>query len=238
MSYNVKSRWVAFGIHLSISLIVLIALLSLIFFAWFPHDLIFAGGINGLKILMGVDLILGPLLTLIVYKHGKKGLAFDLSLIALLQFACLFAGTWLVFNERPLVQLLADDGVHLLAASDFKRYHIDTGALPGSYPKHVLLELPEDLSILDSVKFNTELVDNKPFTFRDDLYRSIGVIGQQHFAQRIDIIQLSMSSSELTRLNNLHNEGCAWVPLISKHNFGYACTSFSKGIIRLSDRGF
>jgi hypothetical protein len=238
MSYKVKSRWLAFGIHLSISLIVLMALLSLIFFVWFPHDLIFAGGINGLKILMGVDLILGPLLTLIVYKHGKKGLAFDLTLIALLQFACLFAGTWLVFNERPLVQLLADDGVHLLAASDFKQYDIQLSALPGSYPKHVLLELPEDLSILDNIKFNTELVDNKPFTFRDDLYLPIEGIEQQRFSRRIEFIQSSMSAAELARLNNLHNESCAWVPLTSKHNFGYACTSFSKGIIRLSDRGF
>jgi len=238
MSYKVESRWLAFGIHLSISLVVLIALLSLIFFVWFPHDLIFAGGIDGLKILMGVDLILGPLLTLIVYKHGKKGLVFDLSLIALLQFACLFAGTWLVFNERPLVQLLADDGVHLLAASDFKQYQIELADLPGSYPKHVLLELPEDLSILGSVKFNTELVDNKPFTFRDDLYRSIEVIGQQRFEQRIGFIQSSMSDSELARLDALSTMDCAWVPLISKHNFGYACTNFSQGIIRLSERNF
>ena len=187
---------------------------------------------------MGVDLILGPLLTLIVYKYGKKGLALDLSFIALLQFSCLFAGTWLVFNERPLVQLLADDGVHLLAASDFNQYDIELTDLPGSYPKHVLLELPEDLSILSNIKFNTELIDSKPFTFRDDLYRAMKITGQQQFEHRIDFIQKSVSNSELTRLNKLSNEDCAWVPLISKHNYGYACTNFSKGIIRLSDRNF
>jgi hypothetical protein len=238
MAIKIESRWAAFGIHLLISVIVLVALLSLIFFVWFPYDLIFAGGIDGLKILMGVDLILGPLLTLIVFKAGKKGLKFDLSMIALLQIACLIAGSWLVYNERPLIQLLADDGVHLLAASDFKQYHIQVGDLPGRSPKHIMLDLPEDRSQLGIIKFSTELSDGKPFSFRDDLYLPLSTLDEQRFQQRIKFIQSDMSQLQLEKLARLEDEECSWVPLVSKHNFGHACTNYGKGIIRLSERNW
>jgi hypothetical protein len=54
-----------------------------------------AGGWEGLRIVIAVDLVLGPLLTLVVYKAGKSSLTFDLSCIAIFQIACLGGGVWL-----------------------------------------------------------------------------------------------------------------------------------------------
>ena len=134
MALNVASRWTAFAIHLAISAIILTVLLGVIFFVWFPRDLIFAGGVGGLKILMGVDLVLGPVLTLLVYKQYKPSLKMDLTIIGLIQMGCLIAGMWIIFNERPLVQVLADDGVHLLAASDLRYYEMKTPDIEGPTP--------------------------------------------------------------------------------------------------------
>lgn len=239
MIFKQLNRWQAFGIHLIISVLILIALLAVIFFVWFPYDLIFAGGIDGLKIMMGVDLVLGPLLTLVVFAPGKKGLKLDLTLIGVLQTTCLFAGLWLVFNERPLVQLLADDGVHLLAASDFKNYQMKIDNLPSRGPKNVLLDLPENRASLGTIKFTSELVDEKPFTFRTDLYISMNEISDERFKQRIDFIQEPMTTGELETLAKLDTQNdCLWIPIHSKHIFGYACINHQDGIIRLSEHNY
>ena len=251
MAVNIKSRWSAFGLHFAISVIILIALLAVIFFVWFPYDLIYAGGITGLKIVMGVDLVLGPLLTLVVFAPGKKSLKFDLSMIALLQAGCLFAGMWLVFNERPLVQVLADDGVHLLAASDFSYYQLDLPELPGRSPKNVMLDLPEDRGALGSIKLTSEMMDEKPFVFRTDLYLPVTQVSRERFQQRIEFIQEPFVQEpsvqdpavqnppvdqEFKALPVNEKEPCFWVPLHSKHYYGYACTNHTNGIIKLAAR--
>ncbi len=74
------NRWKAFAIHMGASLLLFLGLLLIIINVWFPGILFsIDGGWDGLKILLGVDLVLGPLLTLLVYKAGKPGLKFDLT---------------------------------------------------------------------------------------------------------------------------------------------------------------
>lgn len=238
MNLTVKSRWTAFAIHLALSLAVLVLLLTIVFYFWFPRDLIFAGGIDGLKILIGVDIILGPVLTLMVYKQGKKGLKSDLILISAVQIGCLLGGLWLVYNERPLLQVLADDGVHLLAASDFKFYQINPTELPGRSPKWVLMDIPEDHAQLGSIKFTSEFVDEKPFVFRDDLYQPMLAQDKARYESRIKFIQQAMDEEFILSLGERHGDSCDWVPLHSKHNFGFACLTYQAGIISLSERQF
>jgi hypothetical protein len=56
----------------------------------------FAGAEGLLLLMAGIDIVVGPLLTLIVFKAGKKGLKFDLALIALAQAAFLAYGVWTI----------------------------------------------------------------------------------------------------------------------------------------------
>lgn len=232
---NVKSRWTAFAIHLAISLVILLILLGIIFFYWFPHDLIYAGGIDGLKILGGVDVVLGPLLTLLVFKVGKKSLKFDLTVIALFQITCLCIGLWLIYNQRPLAQIVIDDGVHLLSASEFKAYDTDVNNIAGKTPKKIMMDIPEDLGKLSGIKFATEFMEEKPFSFRSDLYLSFNDIDQATFDKRIDFIQKQMDETKLEELSQRGESKCRWIPLISTHNDGFACVNYQQGIIKLSN---
>lgn len=231
----VSTRKAAFGIHFSISLLILILLLAVIFFVWYPYDLIYAGGIDGLKILMGVDLILGPLLTLIVFKPGKKGLKLDLTLIGTLQILCLCYGLWMVHSQRPMVQVLIDDGVHLLSAADINQYQVDTEGLAGKTPKNVMMDLPEDQNSWGAIKFATELDENKPFSFRDDLYLPMGEVSQKKYDKRLDVVLQRNEDPKLQQLNS-SGERCTWIPIISVHVTGYACHSYENGIEKLSDK--
>ena len=51
--------------------------------------------------LLAIDVILGPLLGLLVYKEGKKSLKFDLSVIILIQIAALCYGVFSIEQGRP-----------------------------------------------------------------------------------------------------------------------------------------
>ena len=97
------SRFRASGAHFLISAFVACVLLSLCWFIWYPAPLLVAlGGHELFLLIIGVDVVLGPLLTLAVFKPGKKSLRFDLSVIALLQVAALFYGMNALLAGRPV----------------------------------------------------------------------------------------------------------------------------------------
>jgi hypothetical protein len=57
---------------------------------WYPqHYFAAMGGTTLILLLIGVDVVIGPLITLIVFDPKKKSLRFDLAVIAVLQLGAL-----------------------------------------------------------------------------------------------------------------------------------------------------
>src|SRR5215470_6530302 len=109
------NRIQAFLIHLGISLTIFGVLAYIVFAVWYPDFFFYTdGGWQGLRLLLGVDLVLGPLLTLIVYRAGKPGLRFDLTAIGTFQAACLAVGVWIVHGERPLAIVYVDGSFYTI----------------------------------------------------------------------------------------------------------------------------
>lgn len=98
------NRYQAFGIHFLISLMIFVVLVALVFTYWFPGILADADSSweQMLLVIAGVDLVLGPMLTLIVFNPQKKSLKFDLATIACVQIAVLAYGVFTMHNTRPL----------------------------------------------------------------------------------------------------------------------------------------
>lgn len=170
------SRWKAFAIHLSISVCVFLALLMVILTVWYPGILFnIDGGFAGLRIVMGVDIVLGPILTLIVFKAGKPGLKFDLTCIALAQVACMAVGTWIVYSERPVAMILAYDTFYSLAAEDFTLQDKDPNVLasfPGRSPKMLYVELPENDISAEIAAIRSQFIGD-PLFLQTENYRSL-----------------------------------------------------------------
>lgn len=100
------SRWHAFLVHLGISFAIFLILAYLIVFKWYPAPFFLAdGGWQGIRVLASVALVIGPLLTLIVFKQGKRGLKFDLIVIGLMQAGAIVWGTWTVYHQRPIAMV-------------------------------------------------------------------------------------------------------------------------------------
>lgn len=125
------SRWKAAGIHLTLSILVGIAVGALLFGVWYPPPYFHAAGADTLVVLLvGVDVMLGPLLTLIVFKSGKRGLKFDLAVIAIVQSLALVYGVSVILRSRPVFLVAAVDRFVLISANDLDEADLAQGSKP------------------------------------------------------------------------------------------------------------
>lgn len=91
-----------FLVHIITSVIIAFLLTLLVLFIWYPSPLATAVGVTHIFLmLLVIDVILGPLLGLLVYKEGKKTLKFDLSVIILIQITALCYGVFSIEQGRP-----------------------------------------------------------------------------------------------------------------------------------------
>jgi len=153
------TRWKASLIHLGLSAIIYVALLYLIVFRWYPQPYFAAdGGWQGVQLITGVDLVLGPLLTLIVFKSGKPGLRRDLTLIGLVQTVALVWGAWLVYDQRIAMVTYADGGFTTLNNEQV----LDAGGQASavatqsaSIPPYAFVRLPADARERQELRLRT-----------------------------------------------------------------------------------
>lgn len=108
----------AFAIHFILSLMIFSTLVWIMAMWWFPGELFFLdGGWQGLKIVALIDLVLGPALTLLLYKPRKPKLLLDMSLIAGFQVAALAYGFYATYHQRTVAVVFADANFITLSAS-------------------------------------------------------------------------------------------------------------------------
>lgn len=101
---TVLARIKAAGIHLATSLSIAGVLVLLILKVWYPSSLFeLANGKDIFLLLLGCDITLGPLLTLIIFniKKPKSELARDVAIIALVQLSAMFYGLSTLLDARP-----------------------------------------------------------------------------------------------------------------------------------------
>jgi hypothetical protein len=103
------SRKQAFLTHLFISMAVFFVLLYLIIYKWYPsYYFHIDGGYRGIVTIFFVDVILGPGLTLLVFKPGKPNLKFDMAVIITVQIVALSWGIKSVYSERSALTVFYD----------------------------------------------------------------------------------------------------------------------------------
>ena len=113
------SRYRAAGIHVAISAVIACGVLLGMLFFFYPSPYFGAvGGKDLLMILIGVDVVLGPLITLIIFNPKKKSLKWDLAAIGVMQVAALVYGAYTMFEARPVYTVFATDKFVVLTANN------------------------------------------------------------------------------------------------------------------------
>jgi len=145
------TKFKASFIHLFFSVIVVGLLFSIIFFIWYPKPFFdILNVIEPIELLVFVDVILGPLLTLIIYKKGKKHLKLDISIIVAFQLMALIYGTYIIYNGRPSLMVLNNDKFYALREKFANNNELKYPELKPnifSSPKYALINNFQDIDI-------------------------------------------------------------------------------------------
>ncbi|MBZ0104513.1 MAG: hypothetical protein K8H84_02685 [Sulfuricella denitrificans] len=148
------SRYRAAGVHLSISALIGAVTLAVMLFLWYPPPLFFGMGGNELALLIvGVDIAIGPLATLVVFNPGKKTLKhllFDLSVIAALQLGALSYGIYAMHQGRPVFTVFTGERLAVISPTEIEADDLAKGSaeeyrtLSLTGPRLVATEAPAD----------------------------------------------------------------------------------------------
>ncbi|PHS31203.1 MAG: hypothetical protein COA95_07105 [Methylophaga sp.] len=143
--------------HLLLSVLIFSIVIAVLIFIWYPVPHFTAsGGWQGLKIAAGVDLVLGPLLTLIIFDSAKsrKKLMGDLMVIALLQFTALAWGVGTIYSQRPVALVFWEQSFISVPAAEFDKQKIDIDDLNdfgSEKPVLIYAEKPRELGALKAM---------------------------------------------------------------------------------------
>lgn len=158
------NRIKAAAIHLMLSATVVGTLFAIIFLIWYPGTTFrIAGASHILLVLVGVDLVLGPMLTLIVFKEDRRLLRIDLTVIALIQLTALVYGAYTFYQERPYYMVFAVDRFNIVAEEQIDQSKIRYDELKQKPFADVLLvfaKKPEDPE--EFQKFLFSVLDGAP----------------------------------------------------------------------------
>lgn len=160
----IQEKLKAAFIHLIISTFVIVCFLSVVLLVWYPAPFASLSGLDHiLTVLIGVDLVLGPLLTFIIFKKKKNTLKFDLSVIASIQIAALTYGAFSIFQGHPAYIVYAIDRFELVPIQDvspekskYQEFNISTL----DFPKLAYAKKPEDSESRNRLLF--EVLSGQP----------------------------------------------------------------------------
>ena len=160
MKISDVSRKQAFLSHLLASTSIFLILSYLIIFQWYPSFYFeLDGGRLGIVTIFFVDIVLGPGLTLLVFKPNKKSLKFDMSVVLLCQILALGWGVKSVYEDRPALTVFYLGKFSCLTQSDVGE--VDRGNISkGSAGKQMLAFLRSPDLKIEKLAFQYEALKN------------------------------------------------------------------------------
>lgn len=227
MNNNLKDRFNAFLIHLGISAAIAALSMMVVFFIWYPAPLYTAVGVTQIfLILLAVDITIGPLLTFVVYKKGKKSLLFDLCVIALLQIAALAYGMNTVFEGRPAFVVFSVDRFEVSRAYEIDPKSVEiamkakneNATISWLQPKWVGAVASKDHDRRQKIMFDS-VVGGNDWPQLPELFVPLTEVKQQILDRSKPLAELrkvrAKDQQALAKLNAWKENEVKWLPLVS-----------------------
>lgn len=166
----------AFTLHLVISLALAVAAAALVFGLWYPYPYReISGGRELFLLIVAVDVVAGPLITLAVFNPAKsrREKLLDFSVIGLLQLGALAYGLWTVAQARPVHTVFEYDRFRVVHAVDvppelLSRAIPELQRLPWTGPTYLALR---PLDSHERMEFAVTEMQGLPLSARPELWR-------------------------------------------------------------------
>lgn len=211
-----KDKVKAFATHLAISLFIVLAVYVLVQLLWYPAPLFKATDAGRIFIIiLIVDLILGPLLTSVVYKKNKKTLRMDLTIIVLIQLIALGYGLYSVYQARPVWIAYVVDRFELIRANDIIENEAQLYILPKFGPEYIYVDLArlnasEKLdTILDETTYNISPAQRPKFYNEYDLAKPLIIKNSQN----INLLSDYNNPIEVKNIVKKYSKADSFLPL-------------------------
>jgi hypothetical protein len=157
-----KFRFKAFGVHLLCSAVALTLVLSALYLGWYHwpgwH---LTEATHVVLVMVGVDVVLGPLITLIIANPRKprRELARDIAMVVLVQLTALGYGTTTLWSGRPLYYAFSVNCLQVVQASDIdpaaagaaRKQELDLAPHWYSLPRWIWAPFPKDPQEADKI---------------------------------------------------------------------------------------
>lgn len=217
------TRFRVFFLHFSSSVLISLLTLWVVFYVWYPAPLHDALGVTRIfLLLLLVDMVLGPLLTLLVYKKGKKTLVLDLAVIACLQLSALAYGLSTVAEGRPAWIAFGGDRFELIQVLDIDTRQLDRAlqqyrGAPWFGPQWVGAVMPENVEehnalLFESVGGGSSLVQ------RPNLYRPLSEMTDslRQASRSLDVLGNYNDADAVHEALGRWPRADAWLPLMAR----------------------
>ena len=206
--------------HLGISIFIVLAVIGLVFGVWYPQPLATAVGVTQIFLmLILIDIIVGPLLGLLVYREGKKSLKFDLSVVILLQISALVYGLYNLEQGRPAWLVYNVDRFELVRKNELVDINIQQAQpqfqQPSWFkPQYVSTEFAKDTQQRNNEMF-AEIFDGISVAQRPERYVELTQAKTQIQQRALPLKELEQynSKTEVEKTLAKYPNADAWVPL-------------------------
>lgn len=213
----------AFFVHLLCSVAVAAVLAYVVFGVWYPAPLDKALGVSEVFLtVLAVDATLGPLITLVIYRKGKKGLMMDLAIVVIFQIAALLYGVHVVAEGRPVWIVFNVDRFDVVQATEISpsnraKAPPEYRGLSWSGPKWVGADVPEDPAARTELMFNAAS-GGADLPQRPDLYRPLESFNRalRTRAQSLEAMQNFNRKEAVTATLSRWPAATAWLPLMGR----------------------
>ena len=128
-----REKIIATGVHFAVTLLLAGIAAALIFLVWFPSPFqTMIGGTDLFMLVVGCDLALGPLLSLVIYnsRKSRRELFTDYTIVGVLQVAALVYGVLIVADVRPAYVAFYKDRFEIVLAGDLRKEELEAATDP------------------------------------------------------------------------------------------------------------
>ena len=159
-------RFKAFGLHLLGSACLLALVLGGLYLGWYRWPGWYLAGAARIALMMaGIDVVLGPLLTLLIANPSKprRELARDVGMIVVVQLIAAGYGFATLWGGRPLYYTYSEKYLQMVQASDLRPEQIELGRKLNpslaphwySLPRWIYAPLPKDKELARQIMGNS-----------------------------------------------------------------------------------
>lgn len=206
--------------HLSISLFIALLVVGLVFFIWYPSPLATAVGVTKIFLmLLVIDVVIGPILGVLVYKEGKSSLKFDLTVIIAIQISALLYGIYSIEQGRPAWLVYNVDRFELVRKNEIVDQNINQAQPQFQHPswlkpKFVATEFAKDTHQRSDDMF-AEVLGGISIAQRPERYVELNKAKKQmqQREQKLELLQQYNKKTDVRKILAKYPQATTFLPL-------------------------